>query len=219
LINKQVSDAASAIADVPHGATMMVSGFGEPGVPKALLTALLEHGASDLTLIANTAGTGFTGIAALLQENRVRKIICSYPRCPGSVVFEELYARGAIEVELVPIGTLCERIRAGAAGLGGFYTPTTVGTRLAQGKEHRDINGKTYVLEMPLKADFSLIKANKADRWGNLVYSAAGRSFGPVMAGAATVTIAEVDDIVPLGELHPEHIVTPGILVNRVTLG
>jgi 3-oxoadipate CoA-transferase, alpha subunit len=216
MIDKRVHTLAEAVAGIGNGATILVGGFGDAGVPFALLEALLRQGASGLTLVANAAGAGQRGIAALLDAGRVRKIVCSYPRREGSVVFERLYAAGEIEVELVPQGTLCERIRAAAAGLGGFYTPTAAGTPLAEGKEVREFDGKPFVLERPIRADFAFLKARAADRWGNLVYHATARNYGPVMAGAATTTVAEVDEIVPLGSLDPEAVVTPGIFVQRV---
>jgi 3-oxoadipate CoA-transferase alpha subunit len=185
-------------------------------MPFALVDALIERRPRDLTLVTNNTGTGHTGIAALLEAGLVRKVICCYPRREGSVVFERLYASGAVELELVPQGTLCERIRAAAAGLGGFYTPTAAGTALAQDKETRRIDGRDYVLELPIRADMALIRARLADRWGNLVYHETGRNMGPVMAGAAAITAVEVDGFVALGELDPERIVTPGIFVDRV---
>ena len=207
---------ASALADVHDGATIMIGGFGNAGMPRALIDALIEHGARDLTIVNNNAGNGDTGLAALLAAGRVRKIICSFPRQTDSHVFDGLYRSGKIELELTPQGNLAERIRAAGAGIGGFFSPTGYGTLLAEGKETRLINGRHYVLESPIHADYALIKALKADRWGNLVYRKAARNFGPIMAMAAKCTIAQVDEVVALGELDPEVIVTPGIFVKRV---
>ena len=216
LINKIFPDITSAMAGIPDGATVMISGFGSAGMPGALIDALVDQGARDLTIVNNNAGNGDTGLAALLATGRVRKIICSYPRQADSYVFDGLYRSGKIELELIPQGNLAERIRAAGAGIGGFFTATGYGTRLAEGKETRLINGRHYVFESPIHADVALIKAWKADRWGNLVYRKAARNFGPVMAMAARCTIAQVDQVVPLGELDPEVIVTPGIFVKRV---
>jgi 3-oxoadipate CoA-transferase alpha subunit len=207
---------ASALADVHDGATIMIGGFGNAGMPRALIDALIEHGARDLTIVNNNAGNGDTGLAALLAAGRVRKIICSFPRQTDSHVFDGLYRSGKIELELTPQGNLAERIRAAGAGIGGFFSPTGYGTLLAEGKETRLINGRHYVLESPIHADYALIKALKADRWGNLVYRKAARNFGPIMAMAAKCTIAQVDEVVELGELDPEVIITPGIFVKRV---
>lgn len=216
MINKIVPNLDAALDGVNDGATILVGGFGEIGTPNRLLGALLERGTKDLTIVTNNAGVGEAGLAALLRQGRVRKIVCSYPRSAGSIWFEEVYAKGELELELVPQGTLSERIRAGGAGIGGFYTRTAVGTQLAEGKETRVIDGETYLLEYPIKADIALIRAHSADRWGNLVYHASARNFGPVMAQGAKLTIAEVVRVVPLGDLDPEHIVTPGIFVDRV---
>jgi 3-oxoadipate CoA-transferase alpha subunit len=216
VIDKSVPDAAAAVAGISDGATVMIGGFGRAGQPVELIDALIAHGAKDLVIVNNNAGNGDTGLAALLASRRVRKIICSFPRQSDSWVFEGLYRAGEIELELVPQGNLAERIRAAGAGIGGFYSPTGVGTRLAEGKEHRDIDGRQYVLEYPIRADFALISARKADRWGNLVYRETARNFGPIMAAAADTTIAQVDELVPLGDLDPETVVTPGIFVNRV---
>ena len=207
---------ASAVADVHDGATIMIGGFGNAGMPRALIDALIEHGARDLTIVNNNAGNGDTGLAALLAAGRVRKIICSFPRQTDSHVFDGLYRSGKIELELTPQGNLAERIRAAGAGIGGFFSPTGYGTLLAEGKETRLINGRHYVLESPIHADYALIKALKADRWGNLVYRKAARNFGPIMAMAAKCTIAQVDEVVALGDLDPEVIITPGIFVKRV---
>jgi 3-oxoadipate CoA-transferase, alpha subunit len=207
---------ASALADVHDGATIMIGGFGNAGMPRSLIDALIEQGARDLTIVNNNAGNGDTGLAALLAAGRVRKIICSFPRQTDSHVFDGLYRSGKIELELTPQGNLAERIRAAGAGIGGFFSPTGYGTLLAEGKETRLINGRHYVLESPIHADYALIKALKADRWGNLVYRKAARNFGPIMAMAAKCTIAQVDEVVALGELDPEVIITPGIFVKRV---
>ena len=186
------------------------------GSPIPLLEALIDQGASDLTIVSNNAGEGDFGLAALMKAGRVSKIICSYPRSSGSIIFEELYGQGKIDLEVVPQGTLSERMRAAGAGIGGFYTPTSAGTLLAKGKETRQIEGKLHVLELPLKGDVALIKADLADRWGNLTYNKSARNFGPTMAMAADLTIAQVRQIVDLGEISPELVVTPGIFVDRV---
>jgi 3-oxoadipate CoA-transferase, alpha subunit len=215
LINK-ISSIDDALRLVHDGATVMIGGFGNAGMPLALIDALIAQGARELTVVSNNAGNGDAGLAALLAAGRVRKILCSFPRQPDSHVFDRLYRSGAIELELVPQGNLAERIRAGGAGIGAFYTPTGHGTRLAVGKETRMIDGRAYVLEHAIRADFALIKAWKADRWGNLVYRKAARNFNPVIATAARCTIAEVGEIVELGGLDPETIVTPGIFVHHV---
>ena len=216
MINKLVASPQVAVADIADGATIMLGGFGNAGMPTALIEALIAQGARDLTIINNNAGNGDTGLAALIKARRVRKIFCSFPRQPDSWHFDALYRAGAIELELVPQGTLAERIRAAGAGIGAFYTPTAVGTRLAEGKETRRIGGRDYVLEFPIGADYALIKADRADRWGNLVYRKTARNFAPVMAAAAKCTIAQVRETVELGALDPEAIVTPGIYVQRV---
>jgi len=216
MISKIVSSAAEALADVADGSTVMIGGFGTAGLPLALIDALLEQGAKDLVVVNNNAGNGDTGLAALLAARRVRKVICSFPRQTDSHVFDGLYRRGEIELELVPQGNLAERIRAAGAGIGAFFTPTGFGTPLAEGKETRRIDGRDYVLEYPIKADVALIRAERADRWGNLTYRMTARNFGPIMAAAATTAIAQVHEIVELGELDPEAIVTPGIFVERV---
>jgi 3-oxoadipate CoA-transferase, alpha subunit len=218
MVNKIVGLMADAFAGLKDGATIMIGGFGGSGIPHQLIDCLVEQEARDLVIITNNAGSGETGIAALLKARRVRKIVCSYPRMADSHHFETLYRAGQIELELVPQGNLAERIRAQGAGLGGFFTQTAFGTMLAQGKETRVINGKNYVFETPLAADFALIRALKADRYGNLIYRKAGRNFGPVMAMAADTTIAQVTEIVELGQMDPEHIVTPGIFVKHVAL-
>jgi 3-oxoadipate CoA-transferase alpha subunit len=216
MIDKRVRSLAEAVAGIPDGATILCAGFGGAGLPDALCEAVIEQGARDLTVVANNAGTGRTGLAALLATGRVKRIICSFPRSSGSVVFEELYAAGRIELELVPQGIISERMRCAAAGLGGFYSPVSVGTRLAEGKEHRDIDGRMYVLEKPLKGDVALLAADYADRWGNLTYRKSARNFNPTMAMAADLSIVQVRHIVELGELDSERIVTPGIFIDRV---
>jgi 3-oxoadipate CoA-transferase alpha subunit len=216
MISKIVDSAADAVRDIPDGATVMIGGFGVAGQPVELIDALLEQGASDLTIVNNNAGNGTTGLAALLAAGRVRKIICSFPRQSDSQVFDGLYRAGQLELELVPQGTLAERIRAGGAGIAGFFTPTAFGTTLADGKETRRINGRDYVLEDALLADYALIKAHRGDRLGNLVYRKTARNFGPMMASAAAITIAQVGQIVEVGSIDPETVVTPGIFVKRL---
>jgi 3-oxoadipate CoA-transferase alpha subunit len=216
MIDKTFESLEKAVADVHDGATIMIGGFGNAGMPSRLIDALLAQGARELTIVNNNAGNGETGLAALIKAKRVRKIVCSFPRQADSHHFDALYRAGEIELELTPQGNLAERIRAAGAGIGGFFTPTGYGTLLAEGKETRLIDGRHYVLESPLHADFALIKALRGDRWGNLVYRKTARNFGPIMATAAKITIAQVVDIVPLGELDPETIVTPGIFVQRV---
>jgi 3-oxoadipate CoA-transferase, alpha subunit len=216
MIDKIVTTPRAALSDVPDGATVMIGGFGTAGLPNELIDALIEQGARDLTIVNNNAGNGETGLAALLAAKRVRKIICSFPRQADSHHFDALYRSGAIELELVPQGNLAERIRAAGAGIGGFFTPTGYGTELAKGKETREINGRMYVLEAPIHADFALIKAERGDRWGNLSYRMTARNFGPVMATAAKITIATVHEIVELGAFDPEAVVTPGLFVQRV---
>jgi 3-oxoadipate CoA-transferase alpha subunit len=216
MINKIVSSVAEAVADIHDGATVMIGGFGPAGMPAELIDALIAQGAKDLTIVNNNAGNGETGLAALLKARRVRKILCSFPRQVDSYVFDALYRAGKIELELVPQGNLAERIRAGGAGIGAFFTPTGYGTQLAEGKETRSIEGRGYVLEYPIRADYALIKAERADRWGNLVYRKTARNFGPIMATAATCAVAQVNRIVELGELDPEVIVTPGVFVKRI---
>ncbi len=218
MIDKTCSSLTAALDGVHDGATVMIGGFGGAGMPHELIDALIEQGARDLVVVANNAGNGETGLAALLKQRRVRKIICSFPRQSDSHVFDALYLAGQIELEVVPQGNLAERIRAAGAGIGAFYTPTGFGTLLAKGKETRVIGERDYVLEYPICADFALIKALKGDRWGNLVYRKTARNFGPVMAMAAKCTIAQVDEIVELGALDPEAVVTPGIFVNRVAI-
>jgi 3-oxoadipate CoA-transferase alpha subunit len=216
MIDKIFSDTDAALAAVRDGATVMIGGFGGAGQPAELIDALIAHGARDLTIVNNNAGNGDTALAALLKTGRVRKIICSFPRQVDSQVFDGLYRAGRIELELVPQGNLAERIRAAGAGIGGFFTPTGYGTDLAKGKETREIDGRMVVFETPLHADVALIKAEAGDRWGNLVYRKTARNFGPIMAMAAKTTIASVHDVLPLGALDPEAIVTPGIFVQRV---
>ena len=216
MINKVVASAAAAVADIPDGATVMIGGFGTAGMPSELIDALIARGPKELTIVNNNAGNGETGLAALLKARQVKKIVCSFPRQVDSWVFDGLYKAGDIELELVPQGNLAERIRAAGAGIGAFYTPTGYGTPLAEGKESRRIDGRDYVLEYPIHADFALIKALRGDRWGNLVYRKTARNFGPIMAAAAKCTIAQVREIVNLGDLDPENVVTPGIFVQRV---
>jgi 3-oxoadipate CoA-transferase alpha subunit len=216
MIDKIVASCEAALADVPDGATVMIGGFGTAGLPNELTAALLAQGARDLVIVNNNAGNGEAGLAALIAAKRVRKVICSYPRQADSHHFDALYRAGQIELELVPQGNLAERIRAAGAGIGGFYTRTGYGTALAEGKETREIDGRGHVLETPIHADFALIKAERGDRWGNLVYRMTARNFGPVMAMAARVTVASVHEIVELGGLDPEAVVTPGLFVQRV---
>jgi 3-oxoadipate CoA-transferase, alpha subunit len=216
VIDKRVATLAEAVADVADGSTVLVGGFGNSGVPVELVHALLEQGARDLTVVTNNAGSGETDIAALIRERRVRRIICSYPRSAGSVWFEQFWHAGEIELELVPQGTLSERMRAAGAGLGGFFTPTGADSLLAEGKEVRVLDGRRQVFERPLPADVALVKADRADRWGNLVYRTAARNFGPTMATAAALTVVQVREFVELGALDPEAVVTPGIFVDRV---
>jgi 3-oxoadipate CoA-transferase alpha subunit len=216
MIDKTVPDAAAAVAGIEDGSTVLIGGFGRAGQPVELIDALIEQGATDLTIVSNNAGNGDVGLAALLAKRRVRKIICSFPRQHDSWVFDGLYRAGEVELEVVPQGNLAERIRAAGAGIGAFFSPTGVGTELAAGKEERTIDGRAYVLEYPIKADVALISALRGDRWGNLVYRETARNFGPIMATAAATTIAQVDEIVELGAIDPEAVVTPGLFVNRV---
>ena len=216
MIDKRVQTVEDAVAGISDGATVMIGGFGRAGQPVELIDALIAQGAADLTIVSNNAGNGDTGLAALLAERRVRRIVCSFPRQSDSWVFDRLYREGVIELELVPQGNLAERIRAAGAGIGAFFTPTGVGTLLAEGKETREIDGRTYALEYPIRADVALISARSADRWGNLVYRETARNFGPIMATAAGTTIVQVDEFVELGALDPERVVTPGIFVDRV---
>jgi 3-oxoadipate CoA-transferase, alpha subunit len=216
VIDKVMSSVEAAVAGISDGSTVMVSGFGNAGMPFRLIDALIAQGARELTVVSNNAGSGETGLAALLKLGRVKKIICSFPRQADSYVFDALYRAKAVELELVPQGNLAARIQAAGAGFGAFYTPTGYGTPLADGKETRLIDGRPYVLEYPIHADVALVKAHAADRWGNLVYRKAARNFGPIMATAARCTIVEVSQVVPLGALDPEVVVTPGIFVQRV---
>jgi 3-oxoadipate CoA-transferase alpha subunit len=218
MIDKIAQSMADALGPVADGSTVLIGGFGTAGIPNELIDGLIAQGAKDLTVVNNNAGNGDTGLAALLKAGRVRKIICSFPRQTDSHVFDGLYRSGKLELELVPQGNLAERLRAAGAGVGAFFTPTGFGTELALGKETREINGRHYVLEYPIYGDFALIKAERGDRWGNLTYRKAARNFGPVMATAAKRTVATVHELVSLGELDPEHIVTPGIHVSRVLL-
>jgi 3-oxoadipate CoA-transferase alpha subunit len=216
MIDKTIATAAAAVADVHDGATILLGGFGTAGLPTELTDALVARGARELTIVNNNAGNGDTGLAALIGAGCVKKIICSFPRQADAWHFEKRYRAGELELELVPQGTLAERIRAAGAGVGAFFTPTAYGTDLAKGKETRRIGERDYVLEMPIHADFALIKAHRADRWGNLTFRMTARNFGPIMATAARCTIAEVDEIVPLGNIDPESVVTPGIFVKRI---
>ncbi len=216
MIDKFVRDIASAMADIADGSTVLLGGFGPVGQPNQLIDGLIEQGARDLTVVANNAGNGRTGLAQLMELGRVRRIVCSFPRSANSTVFEELYRAGRIELEIVPQGTLAERMRAAGAGIGAFYTPTAYGTPLARDKETREIGGRQQVLEYALGGDVALIEAWQADRWGNLTYRESGRNFNPVMAAAARLTIAQTQHVAALGSLDPEAIVTPGIYVDRV---
>lgn len=216
MINKQVASVAEAVADVADGATVMIGGFGEAGSPIELIHALIDQGARDLVVVSNNAGSGEVGLAALIKTGRVAKVICSYPRTANSKVFPELYHAGKLELELVPQGTLAERIRAGGAGIPAFYTPSAVGTPLAEGKETRTFDGREYLMEMGLKADLALIKGRTADHHGNVIYNKTARNFGPIMAMAARTAVVQVEKVVTPGELDPETIVTPGVFVQRV---
>jgi len=216
VIDKKYSSVANAVADIPDGATVMIGGFGASGSPVELIHALIDLGANDLTVINNNTGNGEVGLAALIGNGQVRKMICSFPRSSQSKVFPELYKQGRIELEIVPQGTLAERIRAAGAGIPAFYTPTTVGTILAEGKESREFDGRTYVMEPWLKADFALIKCEVADPMGNLTYNKTARNFNPIMCMAATTTIVQTKTLVAAGEIDPEIVITPGIFVNRI---
>jgi 3-oxoadipate CoA-transferase alpha subunit len=216
MINKFFESPAAALADTPDGATVLIGGFGNAGMPAALIDALIAQGARELTIVNNNAGNGDSGLAALIKAKRVRKILCSFPRQVDSWHFDALYRAGELELELVPQGTLAERIRAAGAGIGAFYTPTAFGTDLAKDKETRRIGDRDYVLEYPIHADYALIKADRADRWGNLVYRKTARNFAPIMAAAARCTVVQVRETVELGALDPETVVTPGIFVKRI---
>ncbi len=216
MIDKRVDSAAQAVADIFDGATVMIGGFGEAGSPIELIHALIDLGAKALTVVNNNTGSGHVGLAALIENHQVARMVCSYPRTANSTVFPDLYRRGEIELELVPQGTLAERIRAGGAGIPAFYTATSVGTPLGEGKEVRSFDGRDYVLEYGLKADFALLKCARADRYGNLVFNKTARNFGPIMAMAAGTTIVQASALMELGEIDPEVVVTPGIFVNRV---
>ena len=216
MINKQHDTPADAVADIFDGATVLIGGFGAAGSPIELIHALIDQGASDLIVVNNNTGSGHVGLASLIEQGRVAKMICSFPRTAGSTVFPDKYQAGEIELELVPQGTLAERIRAGGAGIPAFYTPTSVGTELAQGKETRTFDGREYVMEYGLTADFALIKCLRADRLGNLIYNKTARNFSPVMAMAAKTTIVQADSIVAAGDIDPEVVVTPAVFVNRI---
>jgi 3-oxoadipate CoA-transferase alpha subunit len=216
MIDKFFASPEAALADVPNGATIMIGGFGGAGMPVALIDALIAQGARELTIVNNNAGNGDTGLAALIAAKRVKKILCSFPRQSDSWHFDKAYRAGELELELVPQGTLAERIRAAGAGIGAFYTPTAFGTDLAKGKETRRIGDRDYVLEFPIHADYAIIKADRADRWGNLAYRKTARNFAPIMAAAARCTVVQVRETVELGTLDPETIITPGIFVRRV---
>jgi len=216
VIDKIKASAAEAVDGIKHGSTVLIGGFGTAGMPFQLIDALIAQGAGELVIVSNNAGNADTGLAALLKTGRVRKVVCSFPRQTDSWVFDGLYRAGKIELEVVPQGNLAERIRAAGAGIGAFYCPTGYGTVLAAERETRRIDGRDYVLEFPIHADVALIKAHKGDRWGNLVYRKTARNFGPVMAMAAKLTIAEVSEVVEVGALDPEAIVTPGIFVQRI---
>ena len=216
MIDKRWDSVAGAVADIPDGATVMIGGFGEAGSPIELIHALIDQGARGLTVVNNNTGSGHVGLAALIDNGRVAKMICSYPRTANSTVFPELYRAGKVELELVPQGTLAERIRAGGAGIPAFYTATGVGTVLEQGKETREFDGRTYVMERGLRADFALVKARVADRYGNLLFNKTARNFAPIMCTAAETAIVQVEHIVEAGEIDPECVVTPGIFVDRI---
>src|SRR5437667_7676700 len=216
MVNKLFPSPEAALADIPDGSTIMIGGFGNAGMPAELIDALVAQGARELTIVNNNAGNADTGLAALLKAKRVRKILCSFPRQADSWHFDKAYRAGEIELELVPQGTLAERIRAAGAGIGAFYTPTAFGTDLAKGKETRRIGDRDYVLEYPIHADYALIKADRADRWGNLTYRKTARNFAPIMAAAAKCTVVQVRETVELGALDPEMVVTPGIFVQRI---
>ena len=216
MINKLVKSDKKAVSDIFDGATISIGGFGEAGSPLELIHRLIDLGSKNLTVVSNNTGSGNVGIAALIENRQVKKMICSYPRSTNSVVFPELYRNGEIELELVPQGTLAERIRAGGAGIPAFYTPSSVNTPLAEGKETREFKGQQYVMEYGIHADFSLVKCQLADRYGNLTYNKTARNFSPIMCTAATTTIVQAKQIVEPGDIDPEAVVTPGIFVNRI---
>lgn len=216
MIHKLVPTVGEAVADIFDGATILISGFGEAGSPIELIHALIDQGAKDLTIVSNNTGSGHVGLAALIAHKRVKKMICSFPRTANSTVFPDLYQKGQIELELVPQGTLAERIRAGGAGIPAFFTPASVGTPLAEGKETRVFDGQTFVMERAIVADFALVKAHTADRYGNLTYNKTARNFGPIMCTAARKTVVQAEKIVELGDIDPETVITPGIFVQRV---
>jgi 3-oxoadipate CoA-transferase alpha subunit len=216
MIDKIIGSLEAAVADIKDGATVLCAGFGAVGAPDELIDALQAQGARDLVIVANNAGNGRTGLAGLIASGHVRKVICSYPRSTDSTAFDDAYKAGKIELELVPQGTISERMRCAAAGLGGFYSPVGVGTRLAEGKEAREIDGRLYVFEKPLKGDVALLKADRADRWGNLTYRKSARNFNPTMAMAADLSIVQVREVVALGALDPESVATPGIFIDRI---
>jgi 3-oxoadipate CoA-transferase alpha subunit len=216
MIDKQIASVSDAVADIHDGATVMIGGFGEAGSPIELIHALIDQGAKNLTVVNNNTGSGHVGLAALIENRRVAKMICSFPRTANSTVFPDLFHRGEIELELVPQGTLAEKIRAGGAGIPAFFTATAVGTPLAEGKESREFDGREYVMEYSLTADFALIKCESGDRYGNLVYNKTARNFSPIMAMAANTTIVQTRNFVQLGELDPEVVVTPGLFVDRL---
>ncbi|WP_426242801.1 3-oxoacid CoA-transferase subunit A [Nocardioides sp. LHG3406-4] len=215
-VTKICADADETVAGIEDGATVLIGGFGMAGMPVQLIDALIRQGAKDLTVVSNNAGNGDTGLAALLAKGRVRKVVCSFPRQSDSWIFDGLYRAGKIELEVVPQGNLAERMRAAGAGIGAFFSPTGVGTPLAEGKETREIDGRTYVLELPIRGDVALVGAHRADRSGNLVYRKTARNFGPVMAAAAALTLVQVSEVVEIGALDPEHVITPSIYVDRV---
>jgi len=216
MIDKVIGSLEAAVADIKDGATVLCAGFGAVGAPDELIDALQAQGARDLVIVANNAGNGRTGLAGLIASGHVRKVICSYPRSTDSTAFDDAYKAGKIELELVPQGTISERMRCAAAGLGGFYSPVGVGTRLAEGKEAREIDGRLYVFEKPLKGDIALLKADRADRWGNLTYRKSARNFNPTMAMAAELSIVQVREVVALGAIDPESVATPGIFIDRI---
>ena len=218
MINKRIDSVVDAVKDIGDGATVLIGGFGEAGSPIELIHALIDHGAKNLIVASNNTGSGHVGVAALIRNEQVSKMICSFPRTANSTVFPELYRAGKIELELTPQGTLAERIRAGGAGIPAFYTPSSIDTVLAEGKEHRTFDGKEFVMEYGLCADFAIVKAKKADRYGNRVFNKTARNFAPIMCTAATTTIVQVEEFVEAGEIDPETVITPGIFVDRVVV-